>query len=196
MKHYRFDLGNVSMVEAWTRAEIHRGVAELFEQYADRLPKNRDARILLKPNLNNDLVALTGNSVDLRVLAAALEWLRAQGFTDLTVADGSNIGIERRGIDTFARLRVDRLVARYDASLVNLNRDDGYQVVLTAGAHPQIARTVLDCDFLISIPKVKTHCEATFSCAMKNWVGVIDSMKERPAAVLAPQHLAVAVRPG
>jgi uncharacterized protein (DUF362 family)/ferredoxin len=179
MKHYRFDLGNVSMVEAWTRDEIHRGVAALFVQYADRLPKDRDARIVLKPNLNNDLVALTGNSVDLRVLAATLEWLREQGYTDLTVADGSNIGIERRGIDTFARLRVDRLVARYDAKLVNLNRDDGYQVVLTAGAQPQIARTVLDCDFLISIPKVKTHCEATFSCAMKNWVGIARGQDKR-----------------
>ncbi|MFT5685831.1 MAG: hypothetical protein ACI8RZ_006785 [Myxococcota bacterium] len=179
MKHYRFEHGNVSMVSAWTREEVHEGVAALLVAYTERLPTKRDARIVLKPNLNNDLVALTGNSVDLRVLAAILEWLQAAGYTDITIADGSNIGIERRGIDTFARLRIDRLAERYGVGLVNLNQDEGYQVVLTAGAHPQIARTVIDCDFLISIPKVKTHCEATLSCAMKNWVGIARGQDKR-----------------
>ena len=179
MQHFKHTLGRVSVTEAWTRDEIMAAVAALFSSYADRLPEKTDARIVLKPNLNNDLVALTGNSVDLRVLAAALEWLQGRGYTDITVADGSNIGIERRGIDTFARLRVDRLVERYGAKLVNLNQDEGYEVVLCAGAHPQIARTVLDCDFLISMPKVKTHCEAAFSCAMKNWVGIARGQDKR-----------------
>ena len=54
------------------------------------LGADRDARIVVKPNLNNDLVALTGNCVDLRVLEALFVGLRRRGYRDLTVADGSN----------------------------------------------------------------------------------------------------------
>ncbi len=170
--------GDVHRVAAWTRDEIFAGVRLLLDQAEDRLP-GRDAHVVVKPNLNNDLVSLTGNSVDLRVLAAVLEVLKERGYTRLTVADGSNVGIERRGIDTFARLRVDKLCDRYGANLVNLNRDDSHQVVLAAGAHPQVARTVLESDFLLSIPKIKTHVEAGLSCAMKNWVGIARGQDKR-----------------
>ena len=179
MKQHAFDQGLVSVVPAWTREEVFAGVRALLDAHTDRLPSDRAAQILIKPNLNNDLVALTGNSVDLRVLAALIEALQQRGYTDLTVADGSNIGIERRGIDTFARLRVDRLVERYGVRLVNLNQDDGTRVPLHAGAQPLVAQTVLDSHFLISVPKVKTHCEAGFSCAMKNWVGITCGQDKR-----------------
>ncbi|MFT4974534.1 MAG: hypothetical protein ACI8S6_000417 [Myxococcota bacterium] len=179
MEHYTFDKGRVSRIAAWTREEVFSGIEALLVAYADRLPDEKDARIVIKPNLNNDLVALTGNSVDLRVLGALIEGLQQRGYTDLTVADGSNIGIERRGIDTFARLRVDRLAERYSVRLVNLNQDSGTRIPLHAGANPQVAQTVLDSDFLISVPKVKTHCEAGFSCAMKNWVGITCGQDKR-----------------
>ena len=179
MEEYAFEKGRVSTVEAWTRETVFTGVTALLDAWAGTLPADRRARIVIKPNLNNDLVALTGNSVDLRVLAALIEALQQRGYTDLTVADGSNIGIERRGIDTFARLRVDRLAERYGVRLVNLNQDQGTRIPLHAGANPLVAQTVLDCDFLVSVPKVKTHCEAGFSCAMKNWVGITCGQDKR-----------------
>jgi uncharacterized protein (DUF362 family)/NAD-dependent dihydropyrimidine dehydrogenase PreA subunit len=179
MQRFAFERGRTSMVPAWTQPEIQVAVAALFDDFAEKLPEKMNADIVLKPNLNNDLVALTGNSVDLRVLGAALETLRARGYTNLTVADGSNVGVERRGIDTFKRLRVDKLVAHHGARLVDLNHDDGRRFVLNAGAKPRIANTVLESDFLISIPKIKTHCEAQLSCAMKNWVGIARGQEKR-----------------
>lgn len=179
MEQYVFDKGRVSTRAAWNREEVFAGVEALLAAHEARLPTSRAARIVIKPNLNNDLVALTGNSVDLRVLAALIEALQRRGYTDLTVADGSNVGIERRGIDTFARLRVDRLTDRYGVRLVNLNRDQGTRVPLHKGAQPKVAQTVLDSEFLISVPKVKTHCEAGFSCAMKNWVGITCGQDKR-----------------
>jgi uncharacterized protein (DUF362 family)/ferredoxin len=171
--------GRVSVRPAWTRAEIFAGVEALLEAWADRLPTDRAARVVIKPNLNNDLVALTGNCADLRVLAALIEALRGRGYTDLTVADGSNVGIERRNISTFRRLRLDRLARRYDVRTVDLNRDSGRRIALHAGAEPLVATTVLDADFLISVPKVKTHAEAGLSCAMKNWVGICVGQDKR-----------------
>ncbi len=174
-----FTGGRVGVVEAWTLAEIRAGVRGLLAAFEDRLPADRGARIVIKPNLNNDLPALVGNSVDLRVLGALLYELRERGYRDITVADGSNVGIERRDIDAFKRLRVDRLAARYGARLVDLNHDDGERVPLRAGAAPRVSRTVLDAELLISVPKIKTHVEAGLSCAMKNWVGLCRGQDKR-----------------
>ncbi len=179
--HTSYDIlgTRVDRHEAWTRGEIEAAVQAILEQRAASLPARRDARIVIKPNLNNDLVALTGNCVDLRVLGAIIRGLQGRGYTDITVADGSNVGIDRRGIDSFARLRVDRLCALLGVRLVNINLDEGRPLVLHSGARPLVSATVLDKDFLISVPKIKTHAEMQLTCAMKNWVGIVVGQDKR-----------------
>lgn len=173
------DGARVDILPAWTQAEVADGVRALLAQWAHRLPADRATPVVIKPNLNNDLVALSGNCADLRVLDALCAELRARGYTDLTVADGSNVGIARRGISTFRRLRVDSLTARYGVRTVDLNTDAGTPVVLHGDAHPEVANTILNAGFLISVPKVKTHAEAQLSCAMKNWVGICRGQDKR-----------------
>ena len=95
------------------------------------------------------------------------------------MADGSNVGIDRRGIDSFRRLRVDRACQRLGVPLVNLNLDPGQPVALQAGANPRVASTIQGKGFLISIPKIKTHAEAVLSCAMKNWMGIVAGQDKR-----------------
>ena len=179
--HSRYDiLGTpVDLHRAWTRDEIEAAIQAILESRAASLPERKDARIVIKPNLNNDLVALTGNCVDLRVLGALIRGLQARGYTDLTVADGSNVGIDRRAIDSFARLRVDALCTLLGVRLVNINLDQGRPLVLHAGARPLVSSTVLDKDFLISVPKIKTHAEMQLTCAMKNWVGIVVGQDKR-----------------
>lgn len=171
--------GRVEVCPAWTTSEVKRTVEALLAGAESRLPANRAARIVIKPNLNNDLVALTGNCADLRVLGALLEALQRRGYLDITVADGSNVGVERRNISSFKRLRIDQLAARHAVRTVDLNRDEGRRIALHAGAQPLVANTVLDAEFLISVPKVKTHAEAGLSCAMKNWVGICVGQDKR-----------------
>lgn len=179
MRLERFSTGRFAFGAAWTAIEVRDAVGRLLELFADRLPGVPDARVVIKPNLNNDLPSLAGNSADLRVLEALLGALRDRGYRDLTVADGSNVGVERRGIDTFRRLRVDRVAARHGARLVDLNRDQGVIVPLDAGGRPMVARTVLDADFYLSLPKIKTHIEARLSCALKNQVGLCVAQDKR-----------------
>jgi len=177
--NFSCERGRVALRSAWTTVEVKDAIEELLTAFSERLPADLGARIALKPNLNNDLVALVGNSVDLRVLCSLIEGLQNRGYRNLVVCDGSNVGVHRRGIDSFRRLRVDKLKRRYDVDVLDLNQDDGVEVVLHAGARPKVARTVLDADFLISIPKVKTHAEAGLSCALKNWVGICTGQAKR-----------------
>lgn len=179
MLTYSCDRGRVDIHPAWTTTEISATMARILADWEHKLPADRATPIVIKPNLNNDLVALTGNCVDLRVLSTLIAGLRDRGYSDITLCDGSNVGVARRGISTFRRLRVERLKDLYGITLVDLNHDEGRQVVLHRDAHPNIARTVLDAGFLISVPKVKTHCEAQLSCAMKNWVGIARGQDKR-----------------
>ncbi len=179
VRTFRCSRGRVDIHEAWRTPDVKAALESAFSDWEHKLPADRGAHIVLKPNLNNDLVALTGNCVDLRVLAGIIECLQHRGFRHITLCDGSNVGIARRGISTFRRLRIEALREKYGISLVDLNHDEAQEVVLHRHAHPAIARTVFDADFLISIPKIKTHAEAGLSCAMKNWVGIARGQDKR-----------------
>ncbi len=179
MKPFVHSSGRVRLQRAWTGGEVTAAVEDVLVAREGLLPSAKSARIVIKPNLNNDLVALTGNCVDLRVLSALVRGLQRRGYTDLTVADGANVGMARRGLDGFKRLRVDKFCQWLGVRLVDLNADDGDRVVLHRGGWPRVARTVLEQDFLISIPKIKTHAEMQLTCAMKNWVGICVGQDKR-----------------
>ncbi len=150
--------------------DIARAVDALLSSVS--LPVQKSARILIKPNLNNDLSALTGNSTDLRVLALLVKALKARGYANLTIADGPNIGTFRKGIDVFERLGVKAMAGHLGVELVDLNNAPAVEVrVATGPVH--VAKICMDADFLISVPKIKTHAEAGLSCAVKNLMGCV-----------------------
>jgi uncharacterized protein (DUF362 family)/ferredoxin len=148
-------------------------VENIFRDRQSSLPASAEASILIKPNFNNDLNSLMGNSTDLRLVAAVVESLQRRGYRNITIADGSNVGVLRRGIDVFERLRVDRLAHRYGVRLVNLNLEPSREVTLTKGIKARIAEICFRADCFISLPKIKTHFEARLTCACKNLVGCL-----------------------
>ena len=179
MSEYAFSAGNVTVCKAWTMTEVRAAIQQVLNDFNDTLPSNLHARIVIKPNLNNDLSALTGNSTDLRVLAALVSELQSKGYTNVAIADGPNVGVERRGIDVFKRLRISNLATKFGVELINLNRDDGEPVTLEGGAQPRISHTLTNADFIICAPTVKTHAEAGMSIACKNWVGIVCGQDKR-----------------
>ena len=58
----------VDVYQAWTSSEVTTTIETILTDWSNNLPKDVNAKIVIKPNLNNDLVALTGNCTDLRVL--------------------------------------------------------------------------------------------------------------------------------
>jgi uncharacterized protein (DUF362 family) len=171
MSVIRFPSGESVLVIEEVRSWIalRHAVATFLD--SARLPNDRSARILLKPNLNNDLVALTGNATDLRLLRVVLEALQARGYYNLTVADGPNFGIRRKRINVLHRLAVDRLAALYGAQVRDLNDDEPHLMSLVRGRQTGIAATWLEADFILNLAKTKTHAEAGMSLACKNLIG-------------------------
>jgi uncharacterized protein (DUF362 family)/Pyruvate/2-oxoacid:ferredoxin oxidoreductase delta subunit len=147
-------------------------IQEALEPWSTVLPKNRSARILLKPNFNSNFNALTGNTTDLRLLTGVIHFLQAKGYCDITIGEGTNSGFVREGISVIHRLRADRLAAAYGVKIVDLNSyPDTVSVPLEGGVAAEVAKLLVTSDFLINMPKLKTHYEVGMSVCLKNLVG-------------------------
>jgi uncharacterized protein (DUF362 family) len=133
--------------------------------------------VLLKPNFVEDLPGPVNTNPAL-VGAAARSFLR---FGAARVVVGEGPGNQR---DTERILQASGLAAQLrDAGVqfVDLNRDELHRVKLKASysglEELWLPRTVLAADFIVSMPKVKTHHWAGVTLSLKNMFGIVPGMK-------------------
>ncbi len=164
----------IDVIRAKTVREIKEGLKEsLSRNYAGLFPGDRKAPILLKPNLNSNMNALTGNTTDLRVLAAVVEYLKDRGYEDVTIGEGTNSGYYRSGINVISRLRVDRLAERYRVKVKDLNYSETVMIDFEDGVKAGVARECAEAAMLVNLPKLKTHFENGMSVCLKNLMGCL-----------------------
>lgn len=191
----------VQVLRAWSFDEVVRRLAEALEARQDVLPRDMDARIVLKPNCNSCMNALTGNTTDLRVLSGLLRVLSDRGYRNLAVAEGTNSGFYRTGINVLARLRVAALAARYGAVVIDCNTSTAlFPVEFAGGTTAYVAGECAEADLLINLPKLKTHFETGMSVCLKNLIGCLigqDNKKKTHQDLSANiLRLNAAVKPG
>jgi len=134
--------------------------------------------VLLKPNLVDYVPGTEINTHPLLIIAAA-ECFQRLGAKRVTVAEGP--GHQR---DTQLVLRatgLERLLREQHIPFVDLNRDEVVKVHLRADysrlRHLWLPRSVLEADFMVSMPKVKTHHWSGVTLSMKNMFGVVPGVK-------------------
>lgn len=153
--------------------EILHQLAETMENFHDILPSDRKARILIKPNLNSNMNALTGNTTDLRLLSAVISYLKTSGYSDITIGEGTNSGFYRNGIGVISRLGMDRLAQYYGVRALDLNYSEPKEITFKNNVHANVARICFEADFFINMPKLKTHFEVGMSVCLKNLMGCL-----------------------
>ena len=153
--------------------EIKQHVGEIFKEYEEILPISKKSLIFIKPNLNANMNALTGNTTDLRLLAAVIEELKGRGYLNIRIGEGTNSGYYRNNISVISRLLVDKLAAYYDVDIIDLNYSEKHEIEFADGIKASVAKDVIDADFLINLPKLKTHFEAGMSVCLKNLMGTL-----------------------
>jgi uncharacterized protein (DUF362 family)/ferredoxin len=180
-------------------AAVRRALDETLPAYAHVFPADREAAILVKPNLNANMNALTGNTTDLRLLAALLGHLRDAGYRRVLVGEGTNSGFYRNKIGVIERLRVDRTAARFGYAAVDLNYAPGVPIAFAGGVTAAMAKPVMDAALVINLPKLKTHFEAGMSVCLKNLMGCLvgQENKKKTHQSLAANivHINLALRP-
>jgi uncharacterized protein (DUF362 family) len=134
--------------------------------------------VLLKPNLVD---YIPGNHINTHPLlvCAAVECFRRLGAKNVLVGEGPGnqrdtelVLLESGFTDNFRQLKVP---------FVDLNRDELVVTPLlatyTGMKHLWLPRAVLKADFVVSMPKVKTHHWSGVTLSMKNMFGVVPGAK-------------------
>jgi len=128
----------------------------------------KDAKnIVIKPNCVSDKVKLA--STNKEAIDAVLEFIKPYTNAQITLAEGSGIG---NTIDAFKNFGYLELQEKYDFTIVDLNSDEFETVplLLKNGKtwQAQVAKTIINSDYLISVSPPKTHNEVVYSGAIKN----------------------------
>jgi len=134
--------------------------------------------VLLKPNLVD---YIPGNHINTHPLlvSAAVDCFRRLGAKNLLVGEGPGhqrdtelVLLESGFTDELRQLKVP---------FVDLNRDELVMTPLLANytgmQHVWLPRTVSEADFVVSMPKVKTHHWSGVTLSMKNMFGVVPGAK-------------------
>jgi len=134
--------------------------------------------VLLKPNLVDYIPEAEINTHPL-LIAAAAECFRCLGAKSVTVAEGpghqrdTQLVVQGTGLEQY--LNEQRI------PFVDLNRDEVMKVRLRADysrlKHLWLPRTVLEAEFIVSMPKVKTHHWSGVTLSMKNMFGVVPGVR-------------------
>ena len=134
--------------------------------------------VLLKPNLVD---YIPGNHINTHpfLVAAAIECFRRLGAKSVLVGEGP--GHQRDTELVLLESGLAEKLRQLRVSFVDLNRDELVMTPLLATYTGMnrlwLPRTVLEADFLVSMPKVKTHHWSGVSLSMKNMFGVVPGAK-------------------
>ncbi len=134
----------------------------------------RGKSVLLKPNLVEFIAGVEVNTNPILVGAAA-EAFRSLGARSVVVAEGP--GHQRDTYLVLAESGLEGQLRRQKLAFVDLNRDELIKVATRANYsgldHLWLPRTVLSSDFVVSMPKIKTHHWAGVTLSMKNMFGIV-----------------------
>jgi len=136
-------------------------------------PPVKDKTVLLKPNMVG-LDPLGVINTHPAVIAAARECFLRLGAAQVLIGDGPAMDRDTEAIVESVRLR--EYTGPLARSFVDLNVDDVQRVVLKTHASRlkelYLPKTALGVDFLVSMPKLKTHHWAGVTLSLKNMFGI------------------------
>ncbi|MEJ2734256.1 MAG: DUF362 domain-containing protein [Anaerolineae bacterium] len=126
-------------------------------------------RVLVKPNFVVTHMPLAATHTD--AMRAVLDFVREHYDGPVTIAGGPST---QPAAEAFQRYGYRALAKAYDASLLDLNLDKPFPVkVYDHGLRPlrlDVARSVVDSDFRISVGPPKTHDVVMVTLSLKNMI--------------------------
>jgi uncharacterized protein (DUF362 family) len=148
--------------------------AVLFETLSEFAPPVRGKTVLLKPNfVGFDPQGMTNTHP--AVVHAARETFLRMGASAVYIGEGPALDRDTQAVVESIRLR--EYLGVLSKIFVDLNVDDVERVSLRTHASRlselYLPKTVLGVDFLVTMPKLKTHHWAGVTLSLKNMFGVV-----------------------
>lgn len=138
----------------------------------------RGKRVLLKPNLVETALGKQHINTHPAVLVSVAEVMRQRDAASVIVAEGQ--GHRRDSLLVLDESGTRQALQEARLEFVDLNHDD-VEAIPNAGGWTKLQklylpRTLLTSDFIVSLPKLKTHHWAGVTCAMKNLFGIMPGL--------------------
>lgn len=154
------------------------GVPEELARLSEE--KGREPKIVLKVNLITGRKPADCATTHPAVVRAVCLALRSFGARDITIADSPGGPFTPEALNHI--YRVCGLTEIEEEGLAKLNRDVAWDTVFT----PEVftarnftrIRVVKEADYLINLPKLKTHAMMKFTCGIKNLFGTIPGLQK------------------
>lgn len=172
---------SVISVEPLDRYEPEQADA-VIERHFAALSAKQDLfpglRVLIKPNLLSARTPDRNVTTHPELIAAVVRFLRKCGVTDITIADSPGGPYRPEALKNIYRtagllsLEPDARL-NYDISFSSVPCPEGF----TVRAFNRI-RPVIEADYIINMPKLKTHGMVTLSAGIKNLFGTIPGLQK------------------
>lgn len=147
------------------------GLAAIFPSHVKR--------VLIKPNLMMGEGWRTGITVHPYLIELLVREIKQLGC-EVIVGEGAGWGC---GSDeAFRGTGVSDLCERLNVTLIDFKRGKGVRVPVPDGfvlKDVLVDEVMMECDFIVSLAKLKTHCETVVSLSLKNMKGLITEDRER-----------------
>jgi uncharacterized protein (DUF362 family) len=131
-------------------------------------------RILIKPNAGRLVGPCTGINTHPDVVAAVIDHFRENGLTDIVIAESPILGVkalaslEMCGIGDIARKRGVPLIDLDALPPVTVSIPDGKVIKKI-----RVCKEILENNYIISVPVMKTHMHTQVSLGLKNMKGCL-----------------------
>mgnify|MGYP001089166319 CR=1 FL=1 len=171
----------IIQVDKYTEEKIEGGVKKLINHLGGiktLIPPNT-RKILIKPNLVYAMSWDTGVTVNLTLVAKLVQMIQKLG---VKVIMGEGAGLGTSSEDTFQKTGARKLAKKLGIPLYDFKKGERVKIKINNGEMTKtvtVHRIVTECDFIISVAKLKTHCETVASLSLKNMKGLVASEKER-----------------
>ena len=155
---------------------LKRAICEAIEDLGINLQKRRKKRkALLKPNIVIPAKPSSAIITHPSVVQAVAEVLLDAGFEEIVVGEGAGLGADEAKIFKISRYRK---LERENIRLLNLNRAERAEIRWKYGTL-SVPKVLLDADFYVNLPKMKTHGNTTVTLSIKNQKGLLKNADKK-----------------
>lgn len=112
-----------------------------------------------------------------RILEDMVILLKDMGVSNITIGEGTVVFDPKdktTQADAYLKLGYDRLATRYGVKLLNVFEGSFEKIELCNGMSLNFSSEVINSDFIVNIPVLKTHAQTVVSLGIKNMKGIID----------------------
>lgn len=141
----------------------------------DFIPKDlQNKRVMIKPNAGRLVDPNLGINTSPQVVAAVIDYFLEADVKDIVVAESPILGV--KALDTLEKCGIAEVARKRNIPLIDLDAEKPISVDVPDGKvvkHLKICKEVLNTDFIVSVPVMKTHMHTQVSLSIKNMKGCL-----------------------